>query len=106
LANALQWDLQVARNRQAAERYFEVPTDVRPTDYTAGLSDSRPQDFSRLVLIRRKQPKGVFTLGALGAAALPYRHVTVPAWLAGQSSTPRRTERPGMDAELGIPESK
>jgi hypothetical protein len=100
LANALQWDLQVARSRQGAERYFEVPTDIKPGDYTAGLSDSRPQDFSPLVLIRRKQPKGIFSLGALGAVALPYSHVTVPAWLAGQSSTPRRTEKPGIDAEL------
>jgi 4-amino-4-deoxy-L-arabinose transferase-like glycosyltransferase len=106
LANALQWDLQVARRREGPERYFEVPTDIRPTDHAAGLSDSRPQDFARAVLVRRKQPKGIFSLGALGAAAAPYGHVTVPAWVAGQASTPRKTDRPGLDAELERPESK
>jgi hypothetical protein len=94
LADALQWDLKVNRQREEGQRHLDVLTDVQPDDYVPGLSDSRPEDFPTLVLVRRKQPRGIFSLGALGAAALPSSYVTVPVWLAGQARTPRLTAKP------------
>lgn len=100
LADALGWDLKAARARKDPERYFDVWTDIDGEDFVPGLSDAKPSDFSHLVLIRRKEPKGIFTLGALSAAAMPQGQLTVPVWVASQYRTPRPTEKPDLDAEL------
>jgi hypothetical protein len=95
LADALQWDLRMARQRKEdSERYFDVWTDVRPEDYVPGLSDPLAGDFGRLHLIRRRQPKGIFALGALANAPMAYGYLTTPLWLTTQSPTPRPTEKP------------
>lgn len=102
LADALGWDVKVARNRrlEAGDRYFDVPTDVRPDDWVEGLSNSQPSDFSApLHLIRRKSPKGIWQLGALGLVPLPKNWFTVPVWLAAHDRTPRITERPHRENE-------
>jgi hypothetical protein len=106
LADALQWDLKVNRDREEGQRHLDVWTDVQPNDYVAGLSDSRATDFPPLVLVRRKQPKGIFALGALGAAPLPAGYVTVPVWLAGQARTPRLTAKPENEGETERAEEK
>lgn len=100
LAESLQWDLQVARQREKADRYFDVPTGVRPDDYVAGLSDSKASDFARLFLVKRKQPRGIFLLGLLTAAPQLNPHVTIPAWVATYHQTPRRTQKPETETAL------
>src|SRR5262249_54416705 len=83
-------------------RYFLVPTDTRSQDYLAGLSDSRPGDFTSLILVKPKVPRGIFTLGAMGATALPQSYVSVPVWLASQHTNPRLTEKPERSEEWGV----
>lgn len=94
LADAVGWDLTVYRNRPAPDNWFTVYTSSGPDDYTAGLSDGKLTDFALLFLIRKQKPEGIFTVGALGAAALPGAMLTVPVWLTSQAQTPRETAWP------------
>ena len=95
LADALQWDLSVARHPRIGEsRYFDVDTDIRPDDWVDGLSNGQERNFDYTVRVQRKRPKGIYTLGVLTAAPLPFSAVTVPVCLVSQSQTPRLTASP------------
>jgi hypothetical protein len=103
LADAVQWDLKVARKRdEEAKRYFYVPTDSAPDDYIEGLSDCTPADFPTPIGIRRYCPKGLFTLGAINAAAMPSGRLTVLLWLVGEKQTPRLTQPPDEVEDQGV----
>lgn len=100
LADAVGWDLKVARKRPEQDRYFDVYTDIEGDHFVSGLSDAKVTDFTPLVLARRKTPRGIFQLGALTAAPLPGGYLTLPIWLATQDRTPRPTLP--LDAELEL----
>jgi hypothetical protein len=105
LADAVQWDLKVARRRdEEAKRYFYVPTDSSPPDFIEGLSDCVPADFplATPIGIRRYFPKGLFALGVINAAAQPGAQVTVPVWLFAEIQTPRLTRPPDEVEEQGV----
>jgi phosphotransferase system glucose/maltose/N-acetylglucosamine-specific IIC component len=106
LANTQQWDMLVARRRDEPERYFLVPSGTQPDDYVAGLTDSRFEDFTSAVLVRRAVPSGGFSLGAVGATMMPNSHLTVPVWLASQCPTPHPTKPPAIDLSKEDSEQK
>jgi hypothetical protein len=97
MANSLHWDLLIARKRKEPERYFLVASGSQPNDYVAGLNDSRTDDFTQVVLVRKAVPSGGFSLGAVGASLTPNSHLTVPVWLVTQCPTPRLTQEPTVD---------
>jgi hypothetical protein len=108
LADALGSDLQVARNRQGPERYFDVYTDTATSDYMEGLTDASRSDFTHLVRVQRRRPPWAFGVG--GVTAVPVTGspaaLAVQAWRLGQQRTPRVTELPQEDlsAYLNAPE--
>jgi hypothetical protein len=103
LADAVGWDLYVARNRQPRERYFDVSTGSAPSDYLEGLTNAEKTDFtsrSDLVRVQKRRPPWAYRLGALGGpgGALHPASLAVLGWRLGQEVTPRLTQPPDDDS--------
>jgi len=95
LADAVQRDLKVARNRPQEQRYFEVLAGLRPDDHVDGLNNALPKDFSWLIRVQRLRPSWTFSRVAAIAQLPPGGGpgpLSVQAWLFANDRNPRYTK--------------
>lgn len=106
LADGLESDVQVARNRQGPERYFDVYSGSDANDYMEGLTDAMPSDFTHLVRVQRRRPPWAFRVGAItdvpSGNGIP--SLAVQAWRLSQDRTPRITQLPQEDLSAWLNE--